>query len=385
MSILLIINVIKLVLATSPFLNFNGDYSKPENLIKLNGLQKTLGSVLLTDYLPRNFVRDGSIDYTSFIQIALIKNPNIVFPDFPVLINDSGFEIPSDRTLTFLKGSELRMKPSSKRGYDMLKMRNAHNVKLINPVLIGDRYRHLGREGEWGMGISINGGSNITVLDPIVREMWGDGIYIGPQNGVIPRNITIKNAILTYNRRDGISIIAVDGLLLDSPYAAFSNGTLPMGGIVIEPDNNSDEIKNVLIVNPRTQENVGTGILVDFGNLMGGGQKKVSVTVLNHYDLKSKRGVKAMSRVSDGTSTIKGDLKFVNPRWYNNSETAIFTILFGLNDVRLTIENPLIRDSNNSQLSKKETLNYLTYKNRINRDAWHEIRFSTGWPKHLLN
>lgn len=385
MSILLIINVIKLVLATSPFLNFNGDYSKPENLIKLNGLQKTLGSVLLTDYLPRNFVRDGSIDYTSFIQIALIKNPNIVFPDFPVLINDSGLEIPSDRTLTFLKGSELRMKPSSKRGYDMLKMRNAHNVKLINPVLIGDRYRHLGREGEWGMGISINGGSNITVLDPIVREMWGDGIYIGPQNGVIPRNITIKNAILTYNRRDGISIIAVDGLLLDSPYAAFSNGTLPMGGIVIEPDNNSDEIKNVLIVNPRTQENVGTGILVDFGNLMGGGQKKVSVTVLNHYDLKSKRGVKAMSRVSDGTSTIKGDLKFVNPRWYNNSETAIFTILFGLNDVRLTIENPLIRDSNNSQLSKKETLNYLTYKNRINRDAWHEIRFSTGWPKHLLN
>ena len=385
MSILLIINVIKLVLATSPFLNFNGDYSKPENLIKLNGLQKTLGSVLLTDYLPRNFVRDGSIDYTSFIQIALIKNPNIVFPDFPVLINDSGLEIPSDRTLTFLKGSELRMKPSSKRGYDMLKMRNAHNVKLINPVLIGDRYRHLGREGEWGMGISINGGSNITVLDPIVREMWGDGIYIGPQNGVIPRNITIKNAILTYNRRDGISIIAVDGLLLDSPYAAFSNGTLPMGGIVIEPDNNSDEIKNVLIVNPRTQENVGTGILVDFGNLMGGGQKKVSVTVLNHYDLKSKRGVKAMSRVSDGTSTIKGDLKFVNPRWYNNSETAIFTILFGLNDVRLTIENPLIRDSNNSQLSKKETLNYLTYKNRINRDAWYEIRFSTGWPKHLLN
>ena len=385
MSILLIINVIKLVLATSPFLNFNGDYSKPENLIKLNGLQKTLGSVLLTDYLPRNFVRDGSIDYTSFILIALIKNPNIVFPDFPVLINDSGLEIPSDRTLTFLKGSELRMKPSSKRGYDMLKMRNAHNVKLINPVLIGDRYRHLGREGEWGMGISINGGSNITVLDPIVREMWGDGIYIGPQNGVIPRNITIKNAILTYNRRDGISIIAVDGLLLDSPYAAFSNGTLPMGGIVIEPDNNSDEIKNVLIVNPRTQENVGTGILVDFGNLMGGGQKKVSVTVLNHYDLKSKRGVKAMSRVSDGTSTIKGDLKFVNPRWYNNSETAIFTILFGLNDVRLTIENPLIRDSNNSQLSKKETLNYLTYKNRINRDAWHEIRFSTGWPKHLLN
>ena len=105
MSFFLTINVLRLILMTCPFLNFNGYYSKPENLIRLNGLQKTSGSIMLTDYLPRNFVRDGSMDYTSFIQIALIKNPNIVFPDFPVLINDSGLEIPSNRTLTFLKGS----------------------------------------------------------------------------------------------------------------------------------------------------------------------------------------------------------------------------------------------------------------------------------------
>ena len=385
MPLFLIISIVELIIATSLLSNSNGDYRKSENVISLNNLQKTSRSVLLTDYLPKNFVRDGSIDYTSFIQVALVLNPNIVFPDFPILINDSGLKIPSNRTLTFLDGSELRMKPSSKRGYGMLEMRNANNVKLINPVLRGDRYKHLGSDGEWGMGISIYGGSDITILNPKAREMWGDGIYISVENGVIPRNIIIKNADLTYNRRDGISIIAVDGLILESPYAAFSNGTLPMGGIVIEPDNNRHEIKNVLIVNPRTQENAGTGLLVDFGNLMGGGQKKVSVTVLNHYDLKSKRGVKAMSRISDGSSTIKGDLKFVNPRWYNNSETAIATILFGVNDVRLTIENPLIRDINNNQLSKKETLNYLTYKTRINRDAWHEIRFSTGWPKNFSN
>ena len=371
----------KLIVMIIQLVNINGNLCSIEN--KLNVVQETSQSALITAYLPRNFVKNGSVDYTSSIQLALIKNSDIIFPNFPILINDNGLEIPSGRTLTFLKGSELRMKPSSKRGYDMLKMSNVHNVTLIEPVLKGDRYEHLGNDGEWGMGISINGGSDITVLNPNISEMWGDGIYIGPEKGVIPRRISVKNAILTHNRRDGISIIAVDGLILESPYAAFSNGTLPMGGIVIEPDNSRHEIKNVLIINPRTQENAGTGILVDFGNLMGGGKKNVSVTVLNHYDLKSKRAVKAMSRVSDGKSTIKGDLNFVNPRWYNNSETAISTILFGVNDVHLTIKNPIIKDIKNYQLSKKETVTYLTYKTRINRDAWHEIKFSTSWPKHF--
>ena len=262
----------------------------------------------------------------------------------------------------------------------MLTMRNASNVSLYNPVLKGDRYNHLGTTGEWGMGISIYGGSNITVINPKAREMWGDGIYISVENGAIPRNITIKNAFLEYNRRDGISIIAVDGLNLESPYAAFSNGTLPMAGIAFEPDNNNEEIKNVVITNPRTQGNAGTGMFLDFGNLMSGGQKRVNVTIINHVDEGSLRGVKVMSRITDGSSTIQGEVKFVNPSWSKNAETAIATILYGINDVHLNIESPIVKNVSNYQLTKDETLAYLIYKTRINRDAWYDISFATNWP-----
>ena len=334
--------------------------------------------------LPSGYVKDGSVDYTSTVQAVINKYSNVVFPNFPILINDSGLKIPSDRTITFLEGSELRLRPSSKSNYDMIVLRGASNVILYNPVLIGDRYSHLGTGGEWGMGISINGGSNITIFNPEAREMWGDGIYIGPNNDVVPRNIIIKNAVLEYNRRDGITIAAVDGLNLESPYAAFSNGTLPMAGIAFEPDNNKEEIKNVVITNPRTQENAGTGMFVDFGNLMSGGQKRVNVAIYNHVDVGSLRGVKVMSRITDGSSTIQGEVKFVNPSWSKNAETAIMTILFGINDVHLNIDNPIVRNVSNYQLNKEETLTYLTYKTRINRDAWWDISFAENWPNMTI-
>ena len=357
---------------------------KSQLLAASNLSMVTSSSYYIEKSLPSGYVKDGSRDYTTVIQAAILKYPNLVFPGFPILINDNGLNIPSNRTITFLEGSELRMKPTSQAGYGMLTMRNATNVNLVNPVLKGDRYKHLGTTGEWGMGISIYGGSNITVISPEAREMWGDGIYVGIENNVIPRNITIKNAILEYNRRDGITIVSADGLKLESPYAAFSNGTKPMAGIAFEPNNSRAEIKNVVITNPRTQENAGHGMFVDFGNLMGGGQKTVGVTVVNHTDIKSKVGMTTMSRVSDGTSTIKGDLKFVNPVWSQNY-SAIFTILYGSNDVHLTVENPIIRDLNNRQLAKDETLTkLLALLNPKGRD-FTTINFTSIWPNMVTS
>ena len=368
-----------------PGLKINNSSSLKSHLLastNLSGVNSQ--SQYVINSLPSGYVKDGSVDYTSIVQAVINKYSNVVFPNFPILINDSGLKIPSDRTITFVEGSELRLRPSLKSNYDMIVLRGASNVILYNPVLIGDRYRHLGTGGEWGMGISINGGSNITIFNPEAREMWGDGIYIGPNNDVVPRNIIIKNAVLEYNRRDGITIAAVDGLNLESPYAAFSNGTLPMAGIAFEPDNNKEEIKNVVITNPRTQENAGTGMFVDFGNLMSGGQKRVNVAIYNHVDVGSLRGVKVMSRITDGSSTIQGEVKFVNPSWSKNAETAIMTILFGINDVHLNIDNPIVRNVSNYQLNKEETLTYLTYKTRINRDAWYDISFAENWPNMTI-
>lgn len=356
--------------------NLKANLSSSSNLHFLNSK-----SYYIENSLPSGFVKNGSKDYTKFIQDAIDEHENCVFPAFPMLINQKGLKIPSNRTLTFLKGSELLMKPSADDDYGMLEIRNASNVVLINPVLKGDRYNHIGSKGEWGMGIAIYGSRNVTVFNPIATEMWGDGIYIGESDDIISKNITIKNAVLKHNRRDGMTVTAVDGLFLDSPYAGFSDGTKPMAGIAFEPNESDDEIKNVVINDPVTESNRGTGMFVDFGNLMGGGKKYVNVIINNHTDYRSSIAAIGYSRIPDGSgSTIQGTLKFVNPKWSGNSKKVIQTMLYGENDVHLVIENPIILDEENQMLSKEETLKHMKHKFQINRAAWSSITFVPNWP-----
>jgi hypothetical protein len=348
----------------------------PFHSIKTKPGQLKSASASVTDYLPSKFVTDGSVDYTNQVQQAINRNRKITFPAFPILINDKGLQIPSNTSIEFLKGSKLILKPSTNKGYSLLTIAKANNITLINPVLIGDRYKHMGTQGEWGMGISIYGGKNITILSPIIKNMWGDGLYISDKNGEISSNIIVKKAFFEYNRRNGISIISVDGLILESPYVAFCNGTLPMAGIEVEPNTNKQEIKNVLINNPYTKRNLGAGVYLDFGNLMGNGDKKVDVKVYNHTDDQSNIGMVIKSREADGTATIKGEVKIVDPAWNRNSMQAVKTALHGLDGIHLTLKNPVIKGVNGITLSKQETINYLMYKRHINKKAWTNIDFS---------
>ena len=365
----------------NPVSNEPSEKLQLKNTIAASNLSMvTSSSFYLERALPSGYVKDGSRDYTSIIQSVISQYPNIVFPGFPIMINDAGLRIPSNRVITFLEGSQLRLKPSDKQGYSMLDMNLSTNVTLVSPVLVGDRYNHRGTTGEWGMGISSNGASNITILSPKAKNMWGDGIYIGSAGRTPSRNIVIKDAYLEYNRRDGITITSVIGLKIENAYIGFSNGTLPMSGIAFEPNRTYEEIQDVVISNPRTVGNLKAGIFLSLGNLMGGGQKKIDVTVYNHTDLKSKVGFKCNSKISDGSSTIQGDLTLVNPVWSQNELAPIQTILYGINDVHLIIKNPVVRNMDNQQLTKIETDEHLNYKTHINRSAYREITYSTNWP-----
>ena len=339
------------------------------------------GHYIIND-LPAGYVKDGSVDYTSIIQNAIIKYPTLVFPGFPILINDNGLKIGSNKTLSFLPGSELKLKPSAKANYDVLSLRAVTNVTLINPVIRGDRYTHIGTSGEWGIGIGVYGSSNITILSPQVYACWGDGIYLGVQQEAINKNIIIKNAYLEYNRRDGISIIAVDGLVIDKMYAGFTNGTSPMCGLNFEPDSPKDELKNIVLRDITTQSNGGQGIQIGFDNMYGGGNKSIGITITNHIDKGSAQGFKTtcntMRRLTG--ETIKGVLKLVNPSWIMNSVYPITTGLFGREDIHLILENPSVTNLSNKLLSNDETRALLTFKRCINADAWYTITFTNATP-----
>lgn len=285
----------------------------------------TTSSYYLENSLPLGYVKDGSKDYTSYIQAAVTKYSNIVFPAFPLQVSDRGITIGSNKTITFQAGSKIVLKPTSNATYNILRIADATNIVLYNPVIEGDRNTHLATDGEAGVGIGIRGSSNVTIYNPNVSNCWGDGIYIGQTGGTVNcKNIVIKNAYLRKNRRDGISIIAVDGLLLDNIYAGYTDGTAPMSGINFEPNNSLCELKNIRINNPVTEYNGATGIQISLKNLVGSSDKNTDFKIVNHIDNKSPRyALKIMCNPVTGTvGKLSGLVDVINPTW-NKAGTDI--------------------------------------------------------------
>lgn len=335
------------------------------------------GSYDLTKSLPSGYKKDGTVDYTSYLQKAISANKNVTFPAFPIMVNATGLIIPSDRVLNFLLGSKLLLKPTSSGNYNMIRIDRVSNVTLNNPVLVGDVGKHLGSSGEWGMGIAIYSSNNITVNDANVTKCWGDGLYLSSSNGKGPStNVKISNAVLQYNRRDGMSIITVNGLVLESVTAGNSGPASPMSGINFEPERPSDELQNIKLIDCKTEYNAGSGIQIGFSNLYGGSNKTIGITIDNHYDKRSKNGVKVGASISKkrGSEIISGTLRFNSPYWRENTGTSITTNIFD-KTLKLVISNPSVSDVNGNLLSDSEVLTHLTYKTRINREAAYSILF----------
>lgn len=326
--------------------------------------QQSLSGYNIVDNLPEGYVKDASVDYTSYLQEALDLHDNLVFPGFPILVNDNGLKIGSNKTLTFLNGSELRLKPSSKKSYEVISIRDASNVKISNVSIKGDRYSHLGTEGEWGMGIAIRGSKDIKILNARIVDCWGDGIYIGQtQTNKTSHNIRISDAYLAKNRRDGISIISVDELLLTNVYAGKQDGTLPMCGINFEPNNSDCEIKNVIVSNPRTELNGGSGIQIGIKNLLGGRDKKIDIQVLGHSDVGSgKFAVKISCNRKEGNTqgSVSGLVDFQSPSWYNTFSGKPLLFVTDQQNLKVKISSANIKNARGYTYSAEEIKNLLT-------------------------
>ncbi|NLR67132.1 hypothetical protein HGH92_22680 [Chitinophaga varians] len=281
------------------------------------------GAFDLTGVLPAGYVKDGTVDYTSYLQTGMDQHKTVVFPDFPVLINDKGLTVGSGANIIFKPGSRLLLQPTSKDTYEMLRVHNVQNVNIYCPVLEGDRKGHQGSTGQWGMGIAIRASKNVNVYAPQVSNCWGDGIYVGGLKGVTSSGVNIYNAWLNFNRRNGMSISSVDGLKLIKPVIANTYGQAPMCGIDIEPNNNTDVVNNVMMDSPVTLNNAKHGINISLFRLIGSSPKDVNVTIRNHQDDGSAVAF-AMGGLKPhyDVPPIQGTIEIIDPVWKNNQERA---------------------------------------------------------------
>jgi polygalacturonase len=146
--------------------------------------------------------------------------------------------------------------------YNVISIRNVSDVTIMGGKIIGERYIHTGpvcaNKCEQGYGIGIYGSNNIKVTRTHIANCWGDGIMLTGSAGISSKNITLKRVTSFNNRRQGLSILRVDGVTVDSCAFMNTNGTAPQDGIDIEPD--SDTAQNITITNCEFGYNVGNGI-----------------------------------------------------------------------------------------------------------------------------
>ena len=120
--------------------------------------------------------------------------------------------------------------------------------------------------GEWRHCLSLRGCSDVTILGLSLEDSGGDGIYIngGEETGFC-RNIHIRDVRCDGNYRQGISVISVDGLLIENSDFINTFGTAPSAGIDIEPDRPEQAAKRIVIRSCTFKDNYGDGVHMWFG------------------------------------------------------------------------------------------------------------------------
>jgi hypothetical protein len=167
----------------------------------------------------------------------------VLVPDGVYMVGavEKNLRLKSDMTLKLAGGAVLKAIPNDVTHYAILTISGVSNVWVTGGTLEGERNEHRGKSGEWGMGIHIkDGAKNITIAGLASKKMWGDGFYVQDAEDVRFCGVTADA-----NRRQGLSIIHADGLLVLNSTFKNTHGTRPSAGIDLEPDKEWQKIANI--------------------------------------------------------------------------------------------------------------------------------------------
>ena len=223
-------------------------------------------SPLVVNVRDKGAKGDGRTDDTVSIQAAIDEvggtGGTVLVPGGTYMVEvvdrQRRVTLKSDMTLKLANDAVLKAFPNDSRKYAVLSIADVSNVTVVGGTLEGDRAEHKGKDGEAGMGIRIShGAKRITVSGVTARKMWGDGFYVeGAQD------TKFCDVIADNNRRQGLSIIEANGVLVTDSVFKNTHGTRPSAGIDLEPDEASQKIVNVRIQNSKFIDNAGPGIQI---------------------------------------------------------------------------------------------------------------------------
>ena len=192
-------------------------------------------------------IPDDGTDDTGAINAAISaaakddeNGHNLYFPAGRYNVGASGSINITDSGVNLILDGEAELYVGAKGsdGYNVILIR-ADNVNIRGGVLAGERFRHAGggSVGQYGMGISIDKGKNITIRDMVIKDNRGDGIYINDGGHGTVSNVTIKGCDIYDNARNNVGVIRCDYLTIEKCHMYYEHdGHSPMACIDLEPD-----------------------------------------------------------------------------------------------------------------------------------------------------
>jgi len=256
-------------------------------------------STLVVNVLDTGAKGDGKTNDTSALQNAVNKVANtggtVFVPNGTYMVDAlTSLNLKSNMTLSLEANAILKAIPNSSDSYAIVEVGDVSNVNIIGGTIQGERANHSGSGGEWGMGVQIDSSTNVVVERVTARDTWGDGFYISGES--TNKNITICTVTADNNRRQGISIEFVDGLVIKNSVFKGTNGTAPADGLDVEPYGGR-VVKNVQIIGNQFTGNKGHGLELI---AMDGAVDKITVTG-NNFSGNSGSGTYVHPEVTNAT------------------------------------------------------------------------------------
>ena len=182
---------------------------------------------------------DGRTDDAAAIQRAIDevggKGGTVFVPDGTYMVDGIGpnrITLKNRMTFKLSPGATLRTIPNGETHSAVLTIAGVSNVTVTGGTLEGDRDRHQGTTGEWGHGIRVElGAQQISISEITIKDMWGDGVFIDTAT-----DVALCRVVADRNRRQGLSVIAAERVLVTHSIFKNTRGTRPSAGIDLEPD-----------------------------------------------------------------------------------------------------------------------------------------------------
>ncbi|MCA9731997.1 right-handed parallel beta-helix repeat-containing protein [candidate division KSB1 bacterium] len=154
--------------------------------------------ITVTDFLPQNYVTDGSVNYSKEIQQAMDKagelKSTVVFPAMLYLVNEIGLTLRSGITLSMYGATFIIDKNSATDG-QVFQGTDISDLNMFGGEIAGGK-------SKWPDGVNIRGvylkgnSQNIRIRDMFIHDISSNGIGIFGEDNLPAQNVWVQDIVI---------------------------------------------------------------------------------------------------------------------------------------------------------------------------------------------